>query len=196
MPRPTNNKQHSGVRIIAGSWRGRRIPVPPSGVRPTGDRVRETLFNWLQPYVRGARCLDLFAGTGVLGLEALSRGAERVIFVDQDDGYASQLREILVQLGSDPGQVIVGNAETLDYSAYGPFDIVFVDPPFGSLDTGKLCTLLEASGGLAACAHIYLEMPRQHELPSLPPGWSVRREKAAGQVRFAWLERTSTAEQE
>jgi 16S rRNA (guanine966-N2)-methyltransferase len=195
MSRPARSRPHAGVRIIAGRWRGRRIPVPNTGVRPSGDRIRETLFNWLQSDVRGARCLDMFAGTGVLGLEALSRGAADVLFVEQHAGNAKRLRETLAALGSERGQVVAADALSLDLGSYGRFDIVFLDPPFGSLDPGNLCTLLDESGALADDALIYLELHRKEELAGLPRGWTVRRQKVAGQVRFALLERAA-AEQE
>ncbi len=196
MSRPRSPKPLSSIRIISGQWRGRRIPVLADGVRPTGDRVRETLFNWLQPYVVGSRCLDLFAGAGALGLEALSRGAESVTFVDQDARAVRQLKETLSALASHSGRVLKANALTLDYAACGPFDLVFLDPPFGSLDLGNLCTLLETSGSLATPARIYMEMRRQDALPELPEGWDTLREREAGQVRFALLERAPMSEQE
>ena len=196
MSRAGKAQQLSSIRIIAGRWRGRRIPVLPNGVRPTGDRIRETLFNWLQPYLSGARCLDLFAGTGALGLEALSRGAAGVTFVDQDARVVGQLKETLAALASESGRAVRGNALTLDYAAFGPFDLVFLDPPFGSIDLGNLCKLLEASGGLAKAARIYIELQRHDALPELPPDWVVLKEGQAGRVRFALLERTAADEQE
>jgi len=183
----THNR--STVRIIGGRFRGRRIPVPQAGVRPTSDRIRETLFNWLMPWVASARCLDMFAGTGALGMEALSRGAATAVFVDRDRRVAEQLREILADLGCQDAKVLVADAERLVYSALGTFDIVFLDPPFGATDLTVLCTLLESSGALAEGAHIYIEMNRRQPLPDVPAGWTVIREQTAGQVRFALAER-------
>ena len=121
-PGPHNR---STVRIIGGRFRGRRIPVPPAGVRPTSDRIRETLFNWLMPWVASARCLDMFAGTGALGLEALSRGAATAVFVDRDRRVADQLREILADLGCQDAKVLVADAERLVYGRLGdaPFTV-------------------------------------------------------------------------
>lgn len=179
----------STVRIIGGRFRGRRIPVPPDGVRPTPDRVRETLFNWLMPWLAGTRCLDMFAGTGALGLEALSRGAAEAVFVDRDRRAADQLREVLADLGCQDAKVIVADAERLSYAAMGSFDIVFLDPPFGATDLPVLCKLLESSGALADGAHIYIEMNRRQTLTDVPAGWTIIREQTAGQVRFALAER-------
>lgn len=173
------------LRIIGGRWRGRRLSLlTQSGVRPTGDRVRETLFNWLAPIIDGARCLDLFAGSGALGLEALSRGADDVIFVERDAAVARQLARSLEQLDCRDATVIHGDAMRFLNEQREPFDIVFVDPPFGDIDLGNLCTLLER-GWLAHGARIYLEMSRRDDLPDLPAGWVVDRDKTAGQVRFA-----------
>jgi 16S rRNA (guanine966-N2)-methyltransferase len=173
------------VRIIAGAWRGRRVPVVAAvGLRPTGDRIRETLFNWLAPVIEGARCLDLFAGTGALGLEALSRGAAAVVFVERAPAAAAALEASLRKLGGERGRVIATDALRFLDGPSQRFDIVFLDPPFGEADLGKLCTLL-AGGWLAGGARVYLEMPRAQALPGLPPGWEVLREKTAGQVRFA-----------
>src|SRR5450432_2048001 len=123
----------NSVRIIGGEWRGRRINFPDiPGLRPTPDRVRETLFNWLQQAVAGARCLDLFAGSGALGLEALSRGAKALAFVEQAVPAARALREQLMRLGATSrAQVFEMGAARFLRSAGEPFDIVFLDPPFG-----------------------------------------------------------------
>ncbi|MCC7257137.1 MAG: 16S rRNA (guanine(966)-N(2))-methyltransferase RsmD [Gammaproteobacteria bacterium] len=173
------------VRIIGGIWRARRLPV--AGVpelRPSPDRVRETLFNWLAPVLPGMRCLDLFAGTGVLGLEALSRGAATACFVERNTLAAREIEASLRRLGCTVGRVVVGDARRFLAGRPEPFDLVFLDPPFGAVDLGDLCTLLD-DGWLAPGARVYLEMPRDAVLPVLPPRWSVQREKTAGQVRFA-----------
>src|SRR6202041_2575159 len=126
----------NSVRIIGGGWRGRRVNFPDlPGLRPTPDRVRETLFNWLQHAVVGSRCLDLFAGSGALGLEALSRGAKELVFVEQAVAASRTLQEQLVRLGGErKGRVVeMGAARYLRTAAQpggGPFDIVFLDPPF------------------------------------------------------------------
>lgn len=182
-------RQSSVVRIIAGRWKGRRIPIAAEGIRPTGDRVRETLFNWLMPCIADSRCLDLFAGTGALGIEALSRGAGSVVFVERNRSAAKVIRALLADLaGSETDtrvEIIVGDALRVDLAAKGPFDIVFLDPPFDGPHLQDLCTLLEQSGALAPSAHIYMEMDRKQGLPVLPAGWAVSKEQTAGQVRYA-----------
>lgn len=173
------------VRIIGGAWRGRRLPIVTApGLRPTADRVRETLFNWLAPVLPGMRCLDLFAGTGALGLEALSRGAAQACFVECQAVIAKALEESLRRLGSDNARVVVGDAHRFLAGPPQPFDLVFLDPPFGDVDLGDLCTLLD-KGWLSGDARVYLELPGSTPLPGLPPHWTVLREKTAGQVRFA-----------
>ncbi len=172
------------LRIIGGRWRGRRFNCPPGDVtRPTGDRIRETVFNWLAPFIDGTRCLDLFTGTGALGLEALSRGAAEVLFVEQDQCAVRQLRDTLNELDCADTDVIKGDA--LKFLAGTPriFDIVFLDPPFSVIDMENLCTLLDEDW-LARGAHIYIEMRRGDPSPTLPRGWTLVRDKTAGQVRF------------
>ena len=183
-------KPAGSIRVIAGKWRGRRIPVAVKGIRPSGDRIRETLFNWLQPWVVGARCLDLFAGTGVLGIEALSRGANRVLFVEQQQSAARALRALLESLETEAGSVLHADALTADLKAHGPYDLVFLDPPFGGIEFGNLCKLLERSQCLAEQAHIYIELARQDSRPELPENWRLIRERTAGAVQFGLIERT------
>lgn len=178
------------LRIIGGRWRGRRIRLPTQpDIRPTGDRIRETLFNWLAPIIAGARCLDLFAGSGALGLEALSRGAGETVFVERDEAAVRHLVKALEQLECRDANVIHGDALRFLKGPPRPFDIVWLDPPFGDIDLANLCTLLER-GWLAHGARIYLEMSRHDDLPGLPAGWVVDRDKTAGQVRFALARRT------
>lgn len=153
-------------------------------MRPTGDRVRETLFNWLAPVIEGARCLDLFAGSGSLGLEALSRGAGETVFVELEPAAAAQLERNLERLECREASVV--RADALRFLDREPrrFDLVFLDPPFGTIDPANLCTLLQR-GWLAEGALVYLESSRRGDPPALPAGWVVDHEKAAGQVRFA-----------
>ncbi|MBW7929888.1 MAG: 16S rRNA (guanine(966)-N(2))-methyltransferase RsmD [Gammaproteobacteria bacterium] len=186
------------LRIIAGEWRGRRVPVgDAAGLRPTPDRIRETLFNWLAPVLPGMHCLDLFAGTGALGLEALSRGAAQACFVEAQPALARALEQALARLGCEPARARVVRADALQYLAGPPraFDLVFLDPPFGAVDLGRLCTLLDG-GWLADGARIYLEMARSASLPPLPPGWELLREKEAGQVRYALARRRPSMPEE
>jgi len=173
------------VRIIGGAHRGRRLPLlPDAEVRPTPDRVRETLFNWLTPVLPGARCLDLFAGTGALGLEALSRGAAEAVFVERDPRVALCIEDALLALRGR-GQVHRADARrwlrTRDVEPYG---VVFLDPPYADGGLEDLCTLLDR-GWLDPRAWVYLEMPRRRAVPVLPPGWWLHREGEAGEVRFA-----------
>jgi 16S rRNA (guanine966-N2)-methyltransferase len=176
------------VRIIGGRWRGRRVPVADiDALRPTPDRVRETVFNWLAPVLPGGRCLDLYAGTGVLGLEALSRGAAAAVFVEQSAPAARQLEQSLAALEATATRVVVADAAVYLQGAPTPFDVVFLDPPYGT-ELGNLCTLL-GRGWLAPGARIYLESSRSDALPELPTGWDLLREKTAGQVRFALAQR-------
>ncbi len=155
------------LRIIAGQWRGRRVPVATvPGLRPTGDRVRETLFNWLQMQAPGSHCLDLFAGTGALGLEAASRGAASVTFVEPNEVAARQIEASLALLSADASLILkrMAAAEFLELNQQA-FDIVFVDPPFAeNLQFETLAQLL--SGHLAAGALIYVEAPKKNDLLS------------------------------
>src|SRR5262249_2915587 len=160
--------------IIGGTWRGRKLRFPPSpGIRPTPDRVRETLFNWLQPRVSGARCLDLFAGSGALGLEALSRGASHVTFVERDAAAVRELRARLSEWGASGARV--EQADFLHFLAGlpQPFDIVFVDPPFTSGFLTEAAGLLEARQWLAPGALIYVECAARTGLPALPASWTL-----------------------
>jgi 16S rRNA (guanine966-N2)-methyltransferase len=178
------------IRIIGGEWRGRRLPVTVAeGLRPTPDRVRETLFNWLAPRIEGARCLDLFAGTGALGLEALSRGAAHVQFVDSDRTAIESLRRTLTTLGAaDRATLVQGDALGTSSTPRAPGvapDIVFIDPPFArELHSHALDTVL---AGLAPHARIYLEYPAADTatIASLLTGRAhILRDKRAGQVGY------------
>jgi 16S rRNA (guanine966-N2)-methyltransferase len=172
------------VRIIAGTWRGRRLSfVPVPGLRPTPDRVRETLFNWLAPVIRGARCLDLYAGSGALGLEAASRGAAEVVLVDNDPQVAATLEAQRELLGAH--QVRVVQAEVLQWlsGSASPFDIVFIDPPFRRQLLPPCIQKLESRDWLSDHARIYIEA-EQGPLPQLPGNWELLRSKTAGQVGY------------
>lgn len=180
-------KGSNQVRIIGGLHRGRQLAFPDlPGLRPTGDRVRETLFNWLQPLLPGARCLDLFAGSGVLGLEAASRGAGEVVLLDQSLQVVRQLQKHVVDLKLN--QVSVVQADTLSWlktpSLNMLFDVVFIDPPFSDGLLDPCIQLLASSGLLAENARVYLEMDVLESLPFFPPEWQLLREKKAGQVAY------------
>lgn len=172
------------LRIIGGAWRGRRVPVVASaGLRPTADRNRETLFNWLQGVIDGAKVLDLFAGTGALGLEALSRGAASAVFVERNRRVADALNATLVQLDcTEKAQVVVDDAlRFIKRPAQGPYDLVFLDPPFNSTLLDAILPGLVQSGWLQAEAQIYLESATP---PVLPLSWALRRHRSAGGVWY------------
>lgn len=176
------------IRIIAGRLRGSRIDVPNRpGLRPTPDRVRETLFNWLAPYLEGARALDLFAGTGALGIEALSRGAASVDFVERDAGLADALRATLARL-KQVATVSTSAAESFLAVTRPPYAIVFLDPPYAADAWTDIARRLELGGFLAEGAMIYVESPRAQE-PALPPNWQLHRALDAGDVRAALYRR-------
>jgi 16S rRNA (guanine966-N2)-methyltransferase len=179
------------VRIIAGQWRGRKLRFPAgTTIRPTPDRVRETLFNWLAPHIRGSQVLDLFAGSGALGVEALSRGARAATFVESDARCVESLRAQLAQFGAEGAEVLRADAMAwLAKPAVTPFDIVFVDPPFAAGVWSSVCARLERGGFLAAEAFIYLETPRDIMLDSLPRHWLPWREGKAGDVGYHLLRR-------
>ncbi len=171
------------IRIIGGQWRGRKLPVPDSpGLRPTTDRVRETLFNWLAPHIVDAHCLDCFAGSGALGLEALSRYASSATLVEKDRLVAQQLQKNLVTLGANNGKAIT--ADTLRFLAEPgePHNIVFIDPPFRKGLLEETLGLLERNGWLAAEALIYVESEAEGPVPAVPQTWQLHREKIAGQA--------------
>ncbi len=174
------------VRIIGGSCRGRRLSFPDlPGLRPTGDRIRETLFNWLQPQMPGARCLDLFAGSGALGLEAASRGAGQVVMLDRSPAVIHQLKAHAELLGLEQVQVVQADALTwLQEPPAAPFDIVFLDPPFGAGLIEPCCQALVAGDWLQPQGRLYIETALKEPLPALPPGWQLLREKRAGQVAY------------
>lgn len=181
------------LRIIGGQWRGRPLAVPPlPAVRPSPDRVRETLFNWLQSFIPDARCLDLFAGSGALGIEALSRGASEVVFVDREPQIGKHLRDTIETLQARNASVHVMDAVRFLEGPARPFDVVFLDPPFASDLLERICADLER-GWLAPDAFVYMECPADKALSMLPPGWVVHRSKRAGQVGYHLLRVTAAA---
>jgi 16S rRNA (guanine966-N2)-methyltransferase len=164
------------LRIIAGRWRGRRLPVADRpGLRPTGDRSRETLFNWLQGRVHGRSAVDLFAGSGALGLEAASRGAQRVVLVERDCRLAESLRSTLSGWpDSDALSVVEGDALGWLARAEGPFDLIFVDPPFDGRLHAPALEALTRPGLLARDARVYLESPATEPAPVLDVGAKIK----------------------
>jgi 16S rRNA (guanine966-N2)-methyltransferase len=185
-PRTSSRKGPAGsFRIIGGEWRGRRLPVPAEpGVRPTPDRVRETLFNWLAPLISGARCLDLYTGSGALGLEALSRGAGRVVFVDRTPAVLHHVTANLAKLKSDRGEAICMDAQRYLERPATPFDIVFLDPPYGQGLLEPVAERLFAGGWLSPAGTVYLEHEAEAPPPALPAGWQLYRSASAGRVRY------------
>ncbi len=192
MVSPRSSSAPGKLRIIGGSLRGSRLSVSDTaGLRPTPDRVRETLFNWLAPVIDGAHCLDLFAGTGALGIEALSRGAAQVDFVESDAKLAALLRENLARLKQD---VRVHVADALRFAAQddGRYDIVFLDPPFAADAWTPIAQALEMHERLAAAAWIYVESAVSATF-ELPPNWQPHREGRAGDVRYALYRRAGAS---
>jgi 16S rRNA (guanine966-N2)-methyltransferase len=182
---PARGAQSRVIRIIGGTWRGRRFrfaDVPD--IRPTPDRVRETLFNWLGSRVIGARCLDLFAGSGVLGLEALSRGAASAVLVEQNAVAARALTALITELNAQGARVEREDAlRFLDRPAM-PFDIAFLDPPFASGLLTRSAERLEQRGWLVPEALIYVESTGREALPPLPANWQLLKAKQAGEVGY------------
>lgn len=181
----------NSVRIIAGDWRGRRLQIADvPGLRPTGDRCRETLFNWLQPWLPGADCADMFAGTGALGFEAASRGAASVLMVEKHLRAQAVLRQSIEQLLAEQVSLHAGGAMTL-IKEFKPdsFDIVFVDPPFDSNLVGLVLERLVNSGCVRQGGFIYVESLASLML-SPPQGWSVWRDKQIGEVRMQLFRRS------
>ena len=194
-PKRTSTGGRNQLRIIGGHWRGRKLGFPDlPGLRPTPDRIRETLFNWLQQQVPGARCLDLFAGSGALGLEALSRGAAGATLVDSAPAVVSQLRANLALLGTGDAEVRLASVPGwLAQPAPQPFDLVFLDPPFRQELLGPCCAQLEANGYLSPQAFIYLEAERELGEPPVPGNWRLHRHARAGQVSCYLFQREGDA---
>jgi len=186
------NRNRTGfVRVIGGEWRGRRLPVPDlPGLRPSGDRSRETLFNWLQAHVRGAVCVDLFAGSGALGLEAASRGAAEVTLVEKLSMAARDLRDTLSALKAD--QVTVVEADALHWLQSCPaqsLDIAFVDPPFGLHLETRVLELIRERDCIRTGGLVYIETARETTAIVPGPGWETARDKTIGDVRLLLLKK-------
>ena len=186
-------RQQRQLRIIAGRWRGKKFRFPQLDLRPTPDRVRQTLFNWLQDRVEGAHCLDLYAGSGALGLEALSRGAASVVFVEQQRVAVNALRQLLRDWQASNASVVCDQAQHYLAAERSPelasgdagrgFDLVFIDPPYASGELPAAAAAL-ARGGLAPDARIYVERHADDPPPLLPAAWRELRTGKAGEVRY------------
>ena len=192
---PAEQKAECRLRIIGGRWRSRQLPIVDlPGLRPTTDRVRETLFNWLQADIPAAYCLDLFAGSGALGFEAASRGAEQVVMLELQaeafrklcDNKQSLTADNIQCMQQDAIEWLTKAAEMVEQQV---FDVVFLDPPYASNLLEQACVLLEKSHLLAADAKIYIEHPSQQALPELPANWRIIRGKKAGQVGYYLAQR-------
>lgn len=179
-------KHQNSLRIIGGKWRSRKVSFADrKEIRPTGDRVRETLFNWLMHDVTGARCLDLFAGSGILGIEALSRGAAAVSFVEKESEIGRQIESNLATLGAENADLTVTTAEKYLHATRDPYDLIFLDPPFDSSYLQKTLnqiTELGVSGGL-----IYIESESDSIFDDLAGDWQILRQKRAGNVSFGLI---------
>ncbi len=185
--RSTASAGRSGtIRLISGQWRGRKLPVHDvEGLRPTTDRVKETLFNWLATDVRHSRCLDVFAGSGSLGFEALSRYASYVMMIEQEPKAARQLQQNLQTLQCTQAQVVCRDAlQVLQQPCTESFELVFLDPPFRKELLSQVIPLLEQQGWLADSALIYLERENEGTPPVIPANWQLLKDKQAGQVCY------------
>jgi len=174
------------IRLISGKWRGKKLPVKDKeGLRPTTDRTKETLFNWLMHDIRDANCLDCFSGSGSLAFEALSRAAKSATLLERDKQVAQQLRENLKSLKIDNANVIeTDSINYLQQTAAQQFDIIFVDPPFNKDLVEPCCLSLEANHYLTEKALIYIEMEVQLTALNLPENWQLLKEKTTGQVAY------------
>lgn len=179
------------LRIIGGEWRGRPVEFPDvEGIRPTPDRVRETLFNWLRADVHGARCLEPFCGSGVLSFEACSRGASFCLALDQSADAIATVKQRLHEWKVEPGRFVceVQNARPwlADYQGE-PFDIIFLDPPFADEDITDLITAVTRPALLSPEGIVYVETPRAVTIDEIPAGVDIHRQKRAGAVHYCLL---------
>ncbi|CAQ85818.1 MULTISPECIES: 16S rRNA (guanine(966)-N(2))-methyltransferase [Photorhabdus] len=185
MAKKSQQQSMGQIRIIGGKWRSRKLPVLNSpGLRPTTDRVRETLFNWLAPVIQEARCLDCYAGSGALGLEALSRYAAQATFIEYERNVAKQLSANLALLNAKNAEIT--NDSALNYLSQPgtPYNVIFLDPPFRQGMLAETIKLLEQYGWLADKSWIYVEAESESAAADVPANWQLHREKVAGQVAY------------
>jgi 16S rRNA (guanine966-N2)-methyltransferase len=179
-----SNSKSGQFRIIGGQWKGRKLKFfEVEGLRPSLDRIRETLFNWLQTEIRGARCLDLFAGSGAIGIEALSRGATSVDFVELNKKAARQLESNIGLLQADDGNLHHQDAKQFLSQEHQPYDIVFLDPPFHTGLAQEIVGQLAQTNLLAEGALVYLEIEQNLEI-DIPDHWELLKDKKAGQLQY------------
>lgn len=183
--------KHSGnrLRIIGGQWRSRLLPFPDvEGLRPTTDRVRETLFNWLQPYLPGSQVLDVFAGSGALGLEALSREADQVTLIEKNQKAAKQLQENVRTLNANNCAIHMGDALSILTTLATTYDVIFLDPPFGQGLLPHCIDAIEQHGLCKEHGWVYIESEQDLAQLNIPKHWRLHREKKAGQVKLRLFE--------
>ena len=183
--------KHAGnrLRIIGGQWRSRQLPFPDvEGLRPTTDRVRETLFNWLQPYLPGSNILDVFAGSGALGLEALSREAKTVDFIEFNAKAAKQLQDNFKTLNANNAQLIKGDALSILPTLSTSYDVIFLDPPFGKGLLPKCISTIVENKLVSPNSWVYIESEQALTELEIPKHWRLHREKKAGQVMLRLFE--------
>lgn len=187
-----SGKTQGQLRIIGGKWRSRKLAFPQQeNLRPTPDRVRETVFNWLQAEVPGSRCLDVFAGSGALGFEAASRGAAEVVMIEQNPEAASALTRNIELLNAGNIQPVIADAIEWLKNNQRRFDIVFLDPPYKAGLLGQCCEILESGQSLAENAKIYLEHGPGDDKIVIPESWKCLKHKSAGQVTYKLFSRAS-----
>lgn len=189
-PIKLNKNLDNQLRIIGGKWRGRKIEFPSMpGLRPTQDRIRETVFNWLAPYINDALCLDLFAGSGALGFEAISRGAKHVVMLDQSNRVISALKKNRQHLGAENIEIISGTVpkETSGVTR-AHFDIIFLDPPFNQQLIQACIDWLAQENLVKSGTVIYLEYEINHPPLRLPEHWHIYKEKHTSSLVYALVQ--------
>lgn len=180
-----NNSSRQSIRIIGGQWRGRRLAFPDiEGLRPTSDRIRETLFNWLQPYLPGSVCIDLFSGSGALGFEAASRGADTVDMVELNAEAYKQLLVNKSLLAAEQCRLSRQSAQQFLTQSNTCYDIVFLDPPFQADLWSEIADLLMQNSLLHPGSLIYVEFDKNHDMAALPARWHLLKDKRAGEVKY------------
>jgi len=186
-----SNKSTNKLRIIGGQWRSRQLPFPDvQGLRPTTDRVRETVFNWLMPYLPGANVLDVFAGSGALGFEALSREADNAVLLEKDSKAAKMLKENTALLKAN-AQVFQTDSLNWLQTCDTQFDVIFLDPPFNKGLLPNCIETIESKGLLADKGWIYIESEADLSELNIPSNWHMHRDKKAGQVKLRLFQKLS-----